>query len=49
MFGMFDILFGDNGEGPFDDMEGEETAGFFLNIIDGDEDEDRYYDEDEED
>ena len=49
MFGLFDYLFGNNDKGPFDGMEGEETAAFFLNILDGDEDEDRYYDDDEED
>ena len=49
MFGLFDSLFGGSGKGPFDDMESEEATAFFVNVIDGDEDEDFYDDDDDED
>ena len=49
MFGLFESLFGGSGKGPFDDMESEEATAFFVNVIDGDEDEDFYDDDDDED
>ena len=49
MFGLFDSLFGGSGKGPFDDMEREEATAFFVNVIDGDEDEDFYDDDDDDD